>query len=528
MKKMKKILTLILTVCFMLPCFSVVSHAADGIIFFTDLETTVGATFTITGTVVARNDVLGDATVQMTYDTAYMKFISGDGVTQSSNGTLVYNGSGNGSSDRVEFDMTFQALQEGTTRMTQGTAAVTNKNGSTVTCENGYADVTVGPGDPSLIEPDDETTTSDSSTGESKGLMINGMQYTPSGAFTDTAVPTGFVTADVTYEGITYTGIVHELTGTQGLYLSSPEGKSDFYLYNETKDQFYPCEEIMISDEYSLILLAETDEISMGDDYVETNISVNGTQFPAWYNLEKDGYYIIYAIGSATGEKSLYMYDSVEHTYQRMEIEDEPVSETEVVTEDGLTKAKNFVTEHFVWILVGVVCVFIVFLILLITFAVKLSHRNSELDDLYDEYQIDMDNEPAKNSVKKQSAKNQENELSFDDEDRYLSYYDEDDEYDYTDNEYEEDDYEYEDDDEYEEEDEEEFELAGDDYYEEPDDLADIRKEFSNVSNSSSNKYDEYYDDEDFSDDIDENDEKAGLRKSVNTDTFEMDFIELD
>lgn len=167
----------------MLPCFSVVSHAADGVIFFTDLETTVGATFTITGTVVARNDVLGDATVLMTYDTAYMKFISGDGVTQNGNGSLTYNGSGDGSSDRVEFDMTFQALQEGTTRMSQSSATVTNKNGSMVTCENGYADITVGPGDPSLIEPDDENVVSDNTVGESKGLIINGVQYTPVGCF---------------------------------------------------------------------------------------------------------------------------------------------------------------------------------------------------------------------------------------------------------------------------------------------------------------------------------------------------------
>ena len=66
MKKIRKVLTLILTVCFILPCFPMTSFAADGIIFFTDLDTSVGATFTITGTVVTRNDVLGNATVQMT------------------------------------------------------------------------------------------------------------------------------------------------------------------------------------------------------------------------------------------------------------------------------------------------------------------------------------------------------------------------------------------------------------------------------------------------------------------------------
>lgn len=525
MKKMKKILTLILTVCFMLPCFSVVSHAADGVIFFTDLETTVGATFTITGTVVARNDVLGEATVQMTYDTAYMKFISGDGVTQNGNGSLTYNGSGDGNSDRVEFDMTFQALQEGTTRMSQSSATVTNKNGSTVTCENGYADITVGPGDPSLIEPDDENVVSDNTVGESKGLVINGVQYTPSGAFSDNTVPAGFVTADVEYQGTVYTGIVHELTGVQGLYLSSPEGKSDFYLYNETDDLFYPCEEIMISDEYSVIVLADCEEVSLGDKYVETSITINGSQFPAWYDLEKDGYYIIYGIGSATGEKSFYMYDSVEHTYQRVELVEETAAEPEPVEEKGLAKIQSYIEEHLVWVMVSAVCTIAVLMILLITLAVKLAHRNSELDDLYDEYQIDMEDAKPVKASKQTFAKPNKMEADFDDEDEYLSYYEDE----YEDSEYEDDDFDEYEDDEYEDDEYEvdEYETAGNDYYEEPDDLADIRKEFSEASAQSVSKYDEYYDDEDFYDD-DVDDEKEALKKSVNTDTFEMDFIEFD
>ncbi len=518
MKKMKKILTLILTVCFMLPCFSTVSYAADGVIFFTDLETTVGATFTITGTVVARNDVLGNATVQMTYDTAYMKFISGEGVTKNSDGNLTYSGSGNGSSDRVEFDMTFQALKEGSTRMNQGTASVTNKNGRTVACETGFADVTVGPGDPSLIEPDDETTTTDSPSGESKGLMINGVQYTPSGAFSDNTVPAGFTTAEVTYQGTIYTGIESELTGTQGLYLSSPEGKSDFFLYNAQEDVFYPCEEIMISDEYSLIVLAEKEDVFVEDGYVETDIIINGTKFPAWYNPEKDEYYLIYAIGSATGEKSFYLYDSVEHTYQRVEMAVETVEEPAEVKEDTLTKIKNVIVEYLVWIMVGTMCLIAVLVILLITLAVKLAHRNAELDDLYDEYQIDVEDEVIDQPKKKQENKKNGNTFVEASEDEYLSYYDED--------EYEEED---DDDVEYEYE-EDEYDASGNDYYEELDDLADIRREMMEESEKTTSKYDEYYDDDDFFDeDIEEEDDvNADLKKSVNTDTFEMDFIEFD
>ena len=133
MKKMRKILALILTVCFILPCFPITSFAASGIIFFTDLETAVGETFTVTGTVVTKNDVLGKATVQMSYDSSYLRFVEGNGVTQNSEGQLTYTGSGDGSSDRVEFTMQFQALAQGTTRIEQGTATVTNKRNAAVT-----------------------------------------------------------------------------------------------------------------------------------------------------------------------------------------------------------------------------------------------------------------------------------------------------------------------------------------------------------------------------------------------------------
>lgn len=48
--------------------------------------------------------------------------------------------------------MKFQALQEGSTRLEQGDATVTDSAGSSVVCEEGYADVTIGAGDPSKIK----------------------------------------------------------------------------------------------------------------------------------------------------------------------------------------------------------------------------------------------------------------------------------------------------------------------------------------------------------------------------------------
>ena len=60
----------------------------------------------------------------MTYDPSYMRFEEGDGVNADTDGNLTFKGSGDGSSDRIEFTMKFQALQEGSTRLEQGDATV--------------------------------------------------------------------------------------------------------------------------------------------------------------------------------------------------------------------------------------------------------------------------------------------------------------------------------------------------------------------------------------------------------------------
>lgn len=481
MKKIRKVLTLILTVCFILPCFPMTSFAADGIIFFTDLETSVGATFTITGTVVTRNDVLGDATVQMSYDSSCIRFIEGEGVTKTTDGQLTFNGSGDGRSDRVEFDMQFQALQQGSTRMEQGTATVTNKSGATITCETGYADISISEGDPGLIAPE-------------SSIEIDGVPYNASSTFSTSLIPAGFVVGEVTYKDTVYQGIVQENGDIQGLYLTGGGNNGAFYLYNPTKDTFYPCEEILISDEKSIVVLADTAGVKLDDKYGEASMSINGTEFPVWTVPDRENFYVVYASNS-DGEKGLYLFDSEERTYQRMAISEEKDEVTpEKKKEDVWTRILDFVTEHFLSVFAGIVCTVIVGIILLIVLAVKLHHRNLELDDLYDEYGIDLDEAPVKNKEKKKTGKKKN---VVDDKDDYLDAYDED---------------EYED--AYDDEDE---------YYEEDDDLADFREAFQEQKVKTQKNYDEYYDEDDYEDDdFDE------LKSSVNTDTFEMDFIDFD
>ena len=493
MKITKRIATILLAICLMVPSISMLVQAAGGVIFFTDLETAVGETFTITGTVVTRNDVIGNATVKMSYDSSYIRFIEGDGVTKTADGQLTFTGTGDGRSDRIEFDMQFQALQKGSTRMEQEAASVTSQGGSTVACEKGYADISIAEGDPSLI------------TAEAT-IEMDGVTYSVSSNFSASVLPTGFVAGEVTYKDTVYPGIVQENGDLQGLYLTGGDNSGSFYLYNPIKDNFYPCEEIMISEKTSIVILADTSNVKLDSTYGETSMAINGREFPVWTVAGRENFYVMYA-SNGDGVKGLYLYDAEEHTYQRMAIQEEKNEVTPEKTEkNAWTKLSDFVTDYFLCVFAAVVCALVVGIILIIVLAVKLRHRNLELDDLYDEYGIDLEDSPVqKNENRKQVGTKEDYLDSYDDE------------------------YEEEYEDEYEYEDEDSLEEFSDEYFEdEEDELADFREAFGEKKAEHQKKYDEYYDDDDYDDTDYEEDSQDELKDSVNTDTFEMDFIDFD
>ena len=454
MKFTKKIATILLSVCLIVPCFSVMALAANGVIFFSDLETSVGDEFTITGTAVVSGDVIGDATIHMTYDPSYMRFEEGDGVNADTDGNLTFKGSGDGSSDRIEFTMKFQALQEGSTRL-----------------------------DPSKIK--------DVASGTS--VTIDGQEYTLSGDFSDSMIPAGFTAGEITYNDSTYKGAVQEKIGLQMAYLVDGDGKGDFWMYDSSDSSFSPAEQVVISDTYSIVIFDAGSKVSMPSKYSKGNLEINGKTFEIWDEPDRDGFYVLYAVNN-DGEESLYLYDSVEHTYQRMET---PKSAT---TPDKKSASKfdailEKISDHLIWFVAAAAVIVILLVIFLLVSVVKLHNRNRELDDLYDEYELD--DEPQRNPVKPIQPVKAEKKSQF----KKRQDDDFEDDYDDFDDDFDDDDY-YDDD-------------FDDDYDDEG-----ISDDTRNVD-----EFDDYFDDDDFDSFDDYNIKKEKRKKG---DTFEMDFIDLD
>ena len=416
MKIIKKIGILFMSLCLCIPYFSMVAHAEDGRISFTDPQTTVGAMVEVTCAVRSTAGNVGDVEISLTYDSTYLRFDSGDGVTASGDGALTYSGSG--SSSELTFTMTFQALQEGTTEIGIASATVSSDGGTTLTMTQGQSRVEIGEGDPSLITEDSAASASSANDIQ---VDVNGTTYTLTDNFADADIPSGYARTQVELDGQQRQMVTNETSGATLGYLLDSAGTGDFFLYTADNATFSPYEEITISDTTSIIVLSDTSQVNLPSSYQEANLTLNGKDFPVWQDTAREGFYVLYAMNS-NGENGYYQYDQGENTYQRFEVTDTADSQQDEQDSSSLLgRLRNFINDHFnLFFIVGGLVGLIV-LIILIVIAVKLHNRNAEIDELYDEYGIDMeDEEPAKPAVKEKKsrlARREKEEEDFDDYD---------------------------------------------------------------------------------------------------------------
>lgn len=411
MKTMKKIAGLLLAVCLAVPCASIITHAASGQIQFTDPSAKTGETVEVTCAVKSDNGTpVEDVNITMTYDTTMLKFKNGGGVTESSAGTLSY--SGTGTSAALRFNMQFEALKTGTTQIKVTSYKAFLNTDEALTCQQGYATVTIaqGSGTTATDTPAGGTTPD---AGDTK-VTVNGVEYTLSSTIPASAIPEGFAETTATYEGAERKFVMQETTGIYLAYLIDANNNGKFFMYNTENATFAPFEQIQISTTTKIVLLSDASAIKMPEEYQEISLTVNGQDYPAWQNPENAAYYILYAI-NGDGEASLYQYDSEEGTYQRFET---PEVVEEKLDNSVLGKLSAYVGNHFNYIFLIICLVFALFLVLVIVLGVKLHNRNLELDDLYDEYGIDMEDaepEVAKKTERRRASEDEDEGIQIED-----------------------------------------------------------------------------------------------------------------
>lgn len=382
---MRKITTLLLAICLVIPCFSMVSHAANRIMF-EDPSTAVGQTLALKG-VIETDSAMEDREVVMTYDTSMLKFKNGDNVTETSAGKLTYKATGAAGGQRVEFVMNFDVLKEGTTQVKVESHTVYSTSDTKLTCQEGSSAITIAAGEAPATIADEPAT----DTGAI--VEVNGETYTLSENFTEEDIPEGFAEASLDYAGTNYKVAMQTETGLYLGYLVNASGEGKFFLYVDENATFAPFEQLEISDTTVITLLSNVEDIVFPEAYKQTEVEVNGIAFPAWQNPENAEVCVIYAMNNR-GEKSLYQYDMAEDTYQRFEM---PEVEEEKEADTIVAKLSEMLGENLNTVVLAIGFGFIVLLLFVIVLSVKLYNRNAELDELYDEFGIDLfdDEEPA-------------------------------------------------------------------------------------------------------------------------------------
>lgn len=393
MKLLKKVTAVIIALCMTVLVLPFSVNAAEPQLRFSDPTTTQGATFDVEATFYADAGI-GNVSATLSYDESALKFISGDGAT-ASNGQIQLTGNGGGTTE-MKWTLKFQALAVQTTTITIASVSASSTDGTSFQVAQGSSTITIGEGDPSLIDSSDSTGETGTETGVQ--VEIDGQTYSVV-EFSDILVPTGFTKTEMTFEGQSCPAALQESSGKYAVYLADSEGEENFFLYDPDGGTFSPFEQINVSQDRYIIPLTEDVGSQLPSNFQETTFTVNGKDFPAWQNVDATDYYVLYALNS-DGEKGFYQYDSVDDTYQRYT----PESSTEEDDKESSSlfgKVIDTLRNNLDKFLVGTWVVFLIFLIIIIILAIKLRHRNLELDDLYDEYDIDVDEEVDKKSAKK-------------------------------------------------------------------------------------------------------------------------------
>lgn len=381
MKTMKKLTTLMLTICLLVACFSMSAFAADGKIMFTDPQTKAGETVEVKGVVQKASGNFGKIEIVMKYDTDMLKFKSGNGITESEAGKLTYKGDATHEvGERKEFTFSFTALKEGTTKIEITSATIKNVSGTVLDYTKGSSTVTIAKGEGT-------TPTTNTVTATDTTVDVNGVSYNISNEFPEGAIPEGYEKSTLDYDLQQYDVVYSEEFGLYLAYLVNEDKTGDFFMYVEADATFAPYEEIEISDTLKIALLSDVSDIVLPEEYRATTVVLNDHDFPAWQTGDADGFCILYAINSY-GEKSLYQLDNTEGTYQRFVA---PEVNHEFADDSFIGKLSSLLENHLDYVILGTGLGFLLFLLIIIVLSVKLYNRNAELDEIYEEYGIDFD-----------------------------------------------------------------------------------------------------------------------------------------
>ena len=186
--------------------------------------------------------------------------------------------------------------------------------------------------------------------GDGSTPAVSGAEgYTVASVIPEEVILPDFSETTVTYEGQEQKALSYNKGPLTLLYMTDAEGTGSLFVYEAESGSVYPMIRLTAG-EHALILLRQSFDASLGENFAEASLIINQKSAPAAYqSTEADAgdYYLVYGINSA-GILGWYQYDNAEGTYQRYRAPAKQEADTEETEEyEFLQKSYNDLSEKY-------------------------------------------------------------------------------------------------------------------------------------------------------------------------------------
>lgn len=146
-------------------------------------------------------------------------------------------------------------------------------------------------------------------------VTINKKKYTVAKKDIGLKVPDGFTKTTVVIDKQEVVAYSNEFTGYLIVALVDEDGNAGWFIYNQKNSTYSKYSELKSSGVRLIIL--EPNKKDIPYKYKKCKIDIDGLVVDGYYLELGSTYRIVYALNMDTGEKSFYLYDMQEKTFQR-------------------------------------------------------------------------------------------------------------------------------------------------------------------------------------------------------------------
>ncbi len=320
-KYIKLYLALLCSFLFAFTYCNISSYALDTRISFSDPSAVAGSEVTVTMKITSLDGAtLGNASLMLSYDTAYLEFLDGDNA-QGGAGAIKIGAGADGQTEWV-YNLRFRALQAGETSITASEEEVYDADGRAATVSRkGSSKINISPGESTVGSVDLQSL--------NLGAVSISPDFDP--AVTEYTATVGAEVNTVAVSAVAADGSASvEISGGDNLTGGQNTVTVTVSLGENTKTYTIQVEKVStLTESLSLAqitVLGKTIYIYTPDESVaepeglerNDNIDVNGAKVVGWLYPEDKGENFVILYGSnENGEKGFYSYDRKEKTVQR-------------------------------------------------------------------------------------------------------------------------------------------------------------------------------------------------------------------